>query len=389
VSCRQNNVFPFDANNYLYSMWYPQIQFTFRYYDPSQTPAKSIWKSVNVTNFVTPPAKLDKRSSKSDQFTITLDSAKPDTYVIQGSYEKDVSVSITFDRAPGVPGFKLGAGPRGGITYFGPLKNASSSSSVDTTSGTDGFVAHRFWPHANVGGIVRLGDQVVDLQDSRGIFIHAIQGMRPNLVASRWNFAHFQSSSDPAGTSLTTMEFTTTGSHGFKTVTVGCIVVDGELVAVSAGNGKEEDQERGVKVTHEDVVLDPETGYKAPGGITFRINGRKDDKSAKAVLKLNLKDAPAGGTYQTRGLIEKVDVLAQIPYLVKKVVNVVAGTKPYIYTVSRASFSRFVGVDLILSQWSNKAQAEIVAPDGEKRNVDGYVFNEVSSRVHPVNSVLD
>jgi hypothetical protein len=314
-------------------MWYPQIQFTFRYYDPTQSPPKSVWKSVNVTNFVTPPPKFDKRSSKSDQFTITLDPAKPDTYNIQGAYDQDVSVSIKFDRAPGAPGFKLGAGPRGGITYFGPLKDSPPPGPIDTSSGSDGFVAHRFWPHGNVSGILRLGGEVVDLKDSRGVFVHAIQGMRPNLVASKWNFAHFQSSDKP-GTSLTTMEFTTTGTHGFKTVTVGCIVVDEELVAVSSGNGNEED---GAVVVHEDTVHDPDTGYKAPNAITYRLNGRIDDKSSKAVLRVDLRDAPADGSYQTRGLIEKVDVLAQIPYVVKKFVNVVAGTKPYIYTV-RLSF---------------------------------------------------
>jgi hypothetical protein len=34
-----------------------------------------------------------------------------------------------------------------------------------------------------------------------------------------------------------------------------------------------------------------------------------------------------------KGLIEKVDVLAEIPYVIKSVVNYVAGTKPYIYQV--------------------------------------------------------
>ena len=34
------------------------------------------------------------------------------------------------------------------------------------------------------------------------------------------------------------------------------------------------------------------------------------------------------------GLIEKVDVLAEIPKVVKAVIAYAAGTKPYIYTVS-------------------------------------------------------
>ncbi len=34
---------------------------------------------------------------------------------------------------------------------------------------------------------------------------------------------------------------------------------------------------------------------------------------------------------ETHGLVDKVDVLAEIPYMVRKLVNYVAGTKPYIY----------------------------------------------------------
>ena len=35
----------------------------------------------------------------------------------------------------------------------------------------------------------------------------------------------------------------------------------------------------------------------------------------------------------SKGLIEKVDVLAEIPYVIKTMVNYVAGTKPHIYQV--------------------------------------------------------
>lgn len=43
---------------------------------------------------------------------------------------------------------------------------------------------------------------------------------------------------------------------------------------------------------------------------------------------------PAGITTGENGLIEKVDVLAEIPFLIRKGLAAVTGTKPIIYQVS-------------------------------------------------------
>ena len=50
------------------SVWYPTIQFTCKLFNPKTQ--ERVWKSLSVSNFVTPPPGLDKRSSKSDQFSI-------------------------------------------------------------------------------------------------------------------------------------------------------------------------------------------------------------------------------------------------------------------------------------------------------------------------------
>ncbi|GAA94166.1 uncharacterized protein L969DRAFT_16391 [Mixia osmundae IAM 14324] len=360
-------------------MWYPQIQFTFRYFDPSANPPIKIWKSVNVTNFVVPaPAgtnkviKPDRRSCKSDQFSITVDPDQPNTYKIEGTYDKDVQVSLEYTRAAGVPGWKLGAGPQGGMTYFGALKSAKPTGSKlpDTTSGTDGFAVHRFWPRCHVKGIVRTGKEIADLSGSTGMFVHAIQGMRPNLVAARWNFANFQSpaSSDPdQSVSLTMMEFTTTSYYGTQKVNIGSVVVGDKLIAVTAGS---RDGKAGSSATHLEAVVDQETSYSVPQSIRFDWAGPLIDSPssvAQAEILLELDPlAQSKGKYEGKGLIEKVDVLAEIPYLVKKVINVVAGTKPYIY------------------QWLNPVTAKITIPSttetGSTREltVDGVLFNEAT-----------
>ena len=44
--------------------------------------------------------------------------------------------------------------------------------------------------------------------------------------------------------------------------------------------------------------------------------------------------APQGIILGQGGLMEKVDVLAEIPYVIRKGLAAVTGTKPYIYQVS-------------------------------------------------------
>lgn len=305
-----------------------------------------------MTNFVVGPpsskATLDKRSCKSDQFTITVDPAFPHRYTIEGKYDDEAQISIVYERL--AEGWKLGAGPQGGMTYFGKLatEGIAKGAHPDVASGGDGYAIHRFWPRCAVTGIVRLGQDVIDLGGSRGVFIHAIQGMRPNVLAAKWNFANFQSpESDGKGIALTMMEFTTTPAYGSQTINVGSIVVGDKLVAITCGGtGAEE----GSGAEHLDPVLDVETDYAAPGKIVYSWHGPvlledgTELKSvagapiAKATLEIELLTSAKGEPYETKGLVEKVDVLGQVPYLVKKFVNYAAGTKPYIYTVCLAPF---------------------------------------------------
>lgn len=353
----------------LHRLWYPQIQLTFRWFDPKTK--ESIWKSVNVDNFKTPApptggAKYDKRSCRSDQFSILLNPAKPDTYTVSAKYNDSIQVQFTVERCPRAPGWKIGSDPRGGLTYFG-AQTGKPSASPDLTAGYDGYVVHRFWPRCTVKGTVIHKGAAKDLSGGRAIFIHAIQGMRPNLIASRWNFANFQTvpsspdGEDPDGVSLTLMELTTVAGMGYgapSKVTVGSVVVNDRLVAVVAGPKMIPTVE--AEATHQEpLILDPETEYRAPSSIKYDWQGPSllavpDGTAAvanalpatKAELIFQAADEQAkDGSYTTNGLIEKVDVMAQIPYLVKKVIAAVAGARPYIYTVRAAPIFAFVGVD--------------------------------------------
>ena len=104
-------------------LWYPTIQFTFKYFKAGASasdPATRIWKSTNVSNFVTPaPGSADKRSCKADEFSCiftpsTGAEGSQDTYNITANLSTELQLSIVLVRPEGAPGYKVGGGEDGG-----------------------------------------------------------------------------------------------------------------------------------------------------------------------------------------------------------------------------------------------------------------------------------
>lgn len=356
-------------------MWYPTIQFTCKLFDPKTK--ETTWKSVNVSNFVTPPPGLDKRSSKADEFSITYKSAPgsdtPESYAIRANLGTDLQVSLEVARPATVPGYKIGKGPKGGYSYFG----------TDTQK-PDGYVIHRFWPRFTASGHVIQNGKASTIQGT-GMLVHAIQGMRPNLVASRWNFAHFQSEQH-GGVSAIQMEFTTVETYGKRgagsggiSVNVGSLVIDNQLAAVTAQThypGEKSTSSVISKATHLNPVPDSATGYKQPLGLLFEWNAPSLTSSVPGTLDAKIK-VDLGDLQNPKGLIEKVDVLAEIPYVIKIAVNYVAGTKPYIYQVRSCSCNLLMW--LIFFQWINPATLVINGSGLETGlEVEGHVYNEAT-----------
>lgn len=239
---------------------------------------------------------------------------------------------MEIQRPAAIPGWKVGKGPQGGYSYFG----------TDTNK-PDGYVVHRFWPRVRATGHIVRGGNAESVKGT-GMFVHAIQGMRPNLVASAWNFADFQSE-ELGGVSAIQMEYTTQEKYGKKgpgsggvVVNIGSLVVGGKLVAITAETkwpGEEAEDSVISRATHVKSEHDPETGYPQPTEIVFEWRGPSTVPDAPGTIEARL-EAHLGTSEKPRGLIEKVDVLAEIPYVLKMAVNYVAGTKPYIYQVSQA-----------------------------------------------------
>ncbi|CAE7169678.1 unnamed protein product [Rhizoctonia solani] len=336
-------------------LWYPQIQFTCRIFNPATK--ETTWKSINITNFVTPAPGRDKRSSRSDQFTVAHG---PGTGEFAEQYDIDakleeIHLKLKISRPSSAEGFKVGQGE----SHFGP-----------DLAKPEGYVVHRFWPRTRCTGQVIKSGTAVQV-NGVGMFVHAIQGMRPNLVAARWNFANFQSTDEDV--SAIQMEFTTIQAYGRQgngsggvSVNVGGVVVGGKLVCVTGETKwpKEElaaDAPVQSRAVHLDRVHDPETGYKQPTKLqfTWQAPGIGDAALIKAeiVADVGTPDAP-------KGLVHKVDVLGEIPAALKIVIAYAAGTKPYLY------------------QWLNPGTLSLTGPEslipGGSKTVNGTFYNEAT-----------
>ncbi|KAJ7170706.1 survival factor 1 [Mycena crocata] len=342
-------------------VWYPTIQFTAKVCNPKSK--ETTWKSIHVTNFVTPPPGLDKRSCKADEFSVTFksspDSEYPESYTIRANLSTDLQISLELLRPKAIPGYKIGTGEKGGFSYFGP----------DPVK-PEGYVVHRFWPrYYATGHIIRNG--AAESIQGPGMFVHAIQGMRPNLVAASWNYAHFQSAQH-GGVSAIQMEFTTIENYGRKgptsggvVVNVGSLVVGDKLAAVTAET-RWPDEEPSAdapmqsRTAHFNLKFDTDTGYEVPSKLQFDWAGPSLLPEAPGTYTGKIQ-IDVGDNDHPNGLVEKVDVLAEIPRVIKMAVNYVAGTKPYVY------------------QWLNPATLSLTGPEaGQTAEIEGTLYNEAT-----------
>lgn len=121
-------------------------------------------------------------------------------------------------------------------------------------------------------------------------------------------------------------------------------------------------------------VHDSETGYSVPSGLEFKWQGDRRDGQGKAGATLVIEKA--GKVPGEGGLIEKVDVLAEIPYVIKKGLTAVTGTNAYIYQVDTAHMLMKRRL-IIFFQYHNPATLEVNL-DEEVIPVKGFVFNEAT-----------
>lgn len=255
-------------------------QFTFRFYNRTDN-ANNIWTSTKLENFRT-----DGANFYADNLSIEFQDN--DLVILKSSVNEDSVVELNMKRL--VPGIIFG---EDGTTLYG-----------EDVTNPWGSMRHVFWPRCQVSGTVKSKslDKTFDI-NGYTMFVMALQGMKPHHAAKSWNFLNFQSENYSA----VQMEFTTPRSYANTKVNIGVVASNDKIILSTINND----------VVHENPEVDA-VGWPVPKSITFNYD--TPDKSRHIDVKGELKT-----------LVERVDVMAEIPQFVKNIVSGVAGTKPYIY----------------------------------------------------------
>jgi hypothetical protein len=220
--------------------------------------------------------------------------------VIKSSTNLKSIVSLKVKRQS--PGFVVG---KDGKTLYG----------TDLTNPW-GSMWHRFWPRCKIEGSVLTQAGEINL-GGKGVFIHALQGMKPHHAAARWNFINFQSDTYSA----VLMEFTTPPSYGSTVVNVGALIADDKIIFGGATN----------TVEHTAAEEDAEVRWPEPTAAKYVWKGKTADG----------KDAVAEWAGPLDKRLDRVDVMGELPGIIKSLASTASGTRPYIYQVcSLAPFTR-------------------------------------------------
>lgn len=253
-------------------------------------PEESIWTSTNLEDF---EAKGTEFNAHNVHVSLSQDG---NSYKISSTVNQDSIVEFTIVRK--ADGFKIGS-------------NGTSLYGTDAANPW-GSMRHVFWPRASVKGAITVKGKQIDIEGN-SMYVMAMQGMKPHHAAARWNFVNFQGPTSSA----VVMEFTTPPSYGSQTVSIGAATHNDKLLFTSID----------VKVKHIDAAED-EVGWPAPKKISFDLQGPAP--TAEAATATSSAHLHADLAH----LVERVDVMAEIPAFVKKVVAGVSGAKPYIYQYS-------------------------------------------------------
>jgi len=251
--------------------------------------ADHLWLSDPLENY---GFDEDMLSFYADGLSISLNE-EGDEYTFKAARNESGLVDLVFKRV--TPGFQVG---ENGTTYFGT-----------DPENPWGKMRHRFWPRCSVTGAIITPEKKYDFK-GRGIFIHAIQGMKPHHAAARWNFVTFQT---PTYSAIM-MEFTTPPSYASTIVNVGGIARDGEIICAGATNSAK----------HLEAKENPESLWPEPTSAEFRWEGESKNGHVSAVLS-----GPLGERK------DQIDVLYHVPGVIKTLVGGVSGTNPYIYQFSQ------------------------------------------------------
>jgi hypothetical protein len=281
-------------------------------------PEEKLWTSTHLENFVAKGTDFT-----ADDVSIILNE-EGNEYTIKSIVNDDSLVELKITRES--LGFKIG---ENGTSLYG-----------EDLANPWGSMRHAFWPRAKATGkIVARGTQLAI--SGHSMYVMALQGMKPHHAAARWNFLNFQGPT----LSAVVMQFTTPPSYGEQTSSIGAITKDNKLVASAVG----------VVVEHSESEVD-DVGWPAPTKIVFKLTGPKIEAPDEDIETQSVTATISGSLDH---LVDRVDVMAEIPSFVKRVVSGVSGARPYIY------------------QYSNMLKMSVVI-DGKEYEEEGHAFSEAT-----------
>ncbi|KAI9339631.1 oxidative stress survival, Svf1-like protein [Obelidium mucronatum] len=260
----------------------PSVQMTLRIYNADKTKfSKTVSPSTSSMK-----VSADKHSVTCEQFSINF---IPET----GSYKlsfhlPEAAIDVSFD--PVTEMFKVNDGK----SMFGAFE-------------VDGYVEAQFIPKAKVQGTVTFKGAKYEAKGS-GQFVKAIQ-CKPQTLA-KWNFFNLQNAKD----ALMLYEYDKPKSSpsDIKCVSIGAIVRNGQTIAVTTSN----------RAVHVQKQLDEDfSGYEVPSQLFLTWNGKTKDSGEDVHVEVSLVPT---------NLVDKIDVLAELPFLLRKLIQTFI-TAPYLY----------------------------------------------------------
>lgn len=309
---------------------YTTAQFTFRMYNKDSSKVR-VWRLTHLEDF-------QIRGTNFYAKNLSLELVDGLKYVLKLAVSLDplvpldLVVDMTVTRL--APAVLVG---RDGTTLYGTdVKNPW------------GLMRHAFWPKNKVTGHVEIEGTKVEFQNAHGMLLHALQGMKPHHAAAAWNFVNWQSEDYAA----VQMEFTTPASYAYTKVNIGILVSKDRILSVSVNN----------KIEHLDASVDT-VGWPVPKKIVFHFDGVDSEASDESVADGSAKKVEATLSGDLSNLVERVDVMGEIPGFVKTIAGAVSGTKPFIY-----QYANELELDVAGSKTSGMAWTEVTFISELKKN---------------------
>lgn len=349
-------------------------QFTFRIFNAKNPEELNLWTSTKLENF-----RVEGPNFYADDLSIELSEDEKTFHFVSNVCEQS-KIDVYFTRV--TPAVKAG---EDSTTYYG-----------DNIEEPWGTMDHQFWPRNLVHGVMNLKIEVPPEEDeddeeeegsedeendeeqeqdeeeneeeeeeeeesdseydessdddyyeeeiekvyrdetiefleedpSFGMFVKAFQGMKPHHAAKAWNFAVSHTEEN----TVVIMEFITPKSYGNTKVSVGIVTSKDEILSVTIDNDYQ----------HLDAEVD-EVGWDVPKNVKIVFNGVSTKLTDEQITdKDALKEADKVTAVlegPLTNLVERIDVMGEVPGFVKNIVSGVAGTKPFIYQFADENFT--------------------------------------------------